>query len=53
MKNMVDFRPVVCSPAMMACFRAYMQQTDEQNGLPTFSSLEPTHWMKATFLGVW
>lgn len=34
----------------MACFTAYMQQTEEQYALAhLFSSLEPTHWSQAIF----
>src|SRR5680860_1903571 len=35
----------------MACFAVYMQHTLEQQGRPTDSSREPTHWMKTTVFG--
>ncbi len=52
MKNIVDCKPGVCSWAMTASFMANMQHTDEQYGFPMLLSLEPTHWMKATFFGI-
>ena len=43
-----------CSARITASFAACMQQTAEQNGLPTCVSRDPTHWRKARRFGsVW
>ena len=40
-----------CSLAMIACLVAYMQQTEEHQGLALCGSREPTHWIQATLTG--
>src|SRR5512134_4040037 len=40
-----------CSLAIIDCFVAYMQQTDEHQGFALWLSLEPTHCIQATFFG--
>src|SRR3989339_635919 len=49
---MVASRPGACSLASMDSLVAYMQQTLLQYPC-VCESLEPTHWMNASFFGSW
>ncbi len=52
MANRWVLSPGVCSWAMMASFKEYMQHTEEQYVTPMDESRDPMQWRNATFSGM-